>query len=78
LGRIAVAVMSGRTPEVAEVVVELTPRPPPAVMSVVDTSVYVNPMGSPLRNELTPESCQLSRTVRLTRLLHRVLSFGVR
>src|SRR5690349_19490901 len=61
-GRTAPATMSGRTPDVADVPVTSTPRPPPPVISVVDTREYVNPIGSPLRKDVTPDSSQLSRT----------------
>src|SRR5690242_3717810 len=75
-GSTALAVMSGRTPEVAEVPVTSTPRPPPPVMSVVETSEYVKPIGSPLMNEVTPETCQLSSTARVTTLFQPVLMRG--
>src|SRR5262245_18611254 len=75
---IALAVISGRTPDVAEVPVASTPRPPPPVMSVVDTREYVNPIGSPLRKDVTPEICQLSRIARLKTLFQPRLSFGVK
>src|SRR5258706_7210521 len=59
-GNTAVAVMSGRTPDVADDEVESTPSPFPPVMSDVSDRGYVNPIGLAPSHEAAPCNCQSS------------------